>query len=140
MEVAQYRSQHYYIFGQVQSPGAKLYTGRDMLLKALADARPTFLAWRSRIRVVRPSEDGESDKIITVDLDKMVRSGDTSQNILLQEGDIVEVPPTPLAWIGLRVRELLYPVDPLINAYVRPTDVYAASDEYRGGFNDIEGE
>ncbi|MBU0638077.1 MAG: polysaccharide export protein [Planctomycetes bacterium] len=134
VEVTAYRSQHYYIFGQVASPGAKPFTGRDTLLKALARAQPTFLAWRSQVRVVRPSPDKQARKTIVVDLDKMVRTGDVRQNVLLQEGDIIEVPPTPLAWIGLRVRELLYPLEPAVRAYNLPARTIDSTEDYREGW------
>jgi polysaccharide export outer membrane protein len=134
VEVTGYRSKYYYVFGEVTSPGAKRYTGRDTFLKALADARPTFLAWRSQIRVVRPSPNEESRKTIVVDLDEMVRTGDVSANFLLQEGDIIEVPPTPLAWLGLRVRELLYPLEPALRTYQQPTDYIRANRVYRDEF------
>lgn len=134
VEVAGYRSQQYYVFGEVSSPGPKPYTGRDTLLKALAKAAPTFLAWRSQIRVVRPDPDGGASKIIVIDLDKMVHTGNTEQNVLLQPGDIIEVPPTPLAWVGLRVRELLYPVSPALRAWSNPVQAMDTYDEYdRGG-------
>jgi polysaccharide export outer membrane protein len=140
VEVGSYRSQSYYVFGEVSGPGPKPYTGRDTLLKALADARPTFLAWRSQIRVVRPAPDGGPSKIIVVDLDRMVRTGEADQNVLLQPGDIIEVPPTPLAWIGLRFRELLYPVSPAIEAYTSPLEVLRTNDEYgsRGARNSVD--
>jgi len=130
VEISDYRSQNYYVFGEVGNPGARPFTGRDTLLDALARARPTFLAWRSQIRVVRPGPNDDSRKTIVIDLDKMVRSGETDQNILLQPGDIIEVPPTPLAWVGHRMRELLYPIQPAVQAYTRPADVIDANDTY----------
>jgi polysaccharide export outer membrane protein len=130
VEVSRYSSQFFYIFGEVSRPGARPYTGRDTLLKALAEAEPTFLAWRSQIRVVRPGPDEESRKTIVVNLDKMIRSGKTEQNILLQPGDIIEVPPTPIAWLGHRVRELLYPLQPAVEAYARPARAIDAYDTY----------
>ncbi|MCH7526129.1 MAG: hypothetical protein IID39_01710 [Planctomycetes bacterium] len=40
----------------------------------------------------------------------MIKTGDTRMNILLEPEDIVYVPPTPLAWLGLKIQELLFPV------------------------------
>ncbi|RMF78590.1 MAG: hypothetical protein D6744_09970 [Planctomycetota bacterium] len=131
VDVARFASQHYYVFGEVVRPGPKLFTGRDTLLRALAEARPNFLAWRSQIRVVRPSPESGETKTITVDLDAMVARGDTSRDVLLQPGDIIEVPPTPLAWVGLRVRELLYPIEPIVDTYTRPARALAAYDYYQ---------
>lgn len=133
VEVNRFRSQFYYVFGEVASPGAKPYTGRDSLLKALAEAGPTFLAWRSQIRVVRPAPDPQLGTTLVVDLDRMIRTGKTDQNVLLQPGDIIEVPPTPLAWVGLRVRELLYPMAPAIEAYTDPAQAIRAHETYTGG-------
>jgi polysaccharide export outer membrane protein len=130
VEVAGFYSQQYFVFGQVDNPGPKPFTGRDTLVKALANAHPNFLAWRSQIRVVRPDPDGEDSKVIIVDLDDMVRNGDTTRNILLQAGDIIEVPPTPLAWAGLRIRELLYPVTPAVRLWDHPAEALETYDEY----------
>jgi polysaccharide export outer membrane protein len=132
VEVNEYSSQSYYVFGEVQRPGPKPYTGRDGLLRALAEAVPTFLAWRSQIRVVRPSPTGEDSSVIVVDLDRMIRTGKADQDVMLQPGDIIEVPPTPLAWIGHRVRELLYPIEPAVSAYVRPAEAMRAHHTYEG--------
>ena len=134
VEVNQYLSQWYYVFGEVSRPGAKPFTGRDTLLRALAQASPTFLAWRSQIRVVRPGLDPDEGRVIVVDLDKMIRSGKVDQNVLLQPGDIIEVPPTPLAWVGHRVRELLYPVAPAIQAYTAPAQAINAQRIYEGNY------
>lgn len=131
-------------YGTVGRVGVKMgrgeirpYTGRDTLLQALAQAGPTFLAWRSRIRVVRPSPEEGSTKTIVINLDQMVRAGETTQNVLLQPGDIIEVPPTPLAWVGHRVRELLYPMAPVIGAYVGPSQAVEAYSIYQdAGGND----
>lgn len=104
-------SKRFYVFGEVGGPGPFRYTGRDTLLQVLAAARPTFLAWRSQIKVIRPSHEEEKRRVMTVDADRMMREGKLDQNILLQEGDIVYVPPTPLAWVALRLRELLWPFE-----------------------------
>jgi protein involved in polysaccharide export with SLBB domain len=134
VEVAGYNSQFYYVFGEVSGPGAKRYTGRDTLLKALADAQPTFLAWRSQIKILRPSVTDEDRKTIIVNLDRMLNGGDLTNDILLQEGDVIQVPPTPLAWVGLRVRELMYPVEPVVNAYNMPTGPMQTTQTYQDGY------
>jgi len=120
IHVTDTHSKKYYVFGQVSSPGPQPYSGRDTLLDALARAQPTFLAQRNRIKVTRPSPTPGEQRQFTVDLDKMIRSGDTRCNVLLAEGDIVYVPPTPLAWVGLRVRELLYPIGPAMSIAGQP--------------------
>jgi polysaccharide export outer membrane protein len=130
VDVAQYASKYYYVFGEVYGPGPKPYTGRDTLTMALASARPNTFAWRSRIRITRPGPDAQRRATIIVDLDEMLRTGSTDQDILLQEGDIIEVPPTPLAWVGHQVRALMYPVSPVLNAYETPADFMDSTDTY----------
>lgn len=113
-------SKHYYVFGQVGHEGAYPCTGRDSLLSALALAQPTFIAHKSKIKVVRPSETDEKRQVITVDAERIMKKGKLEENILLQEGDIVYVPPTALGWVGLRFSELLYPVQPVASVAFMP--------------------
>lgn len=130
VRVAAYRSKHVYVFGQVGAAGAYPFTGRDTLLHIISRAQPTFLAWKAQTKVIRPSPDKQSVHEIVVDVDRMVENGDTSRNFIMQEGDIIYVPPTPLAWVGLRVRELLYPVAPVAQAVIAPAAVKASVDVY----------
>ena len=111
VRVVAFQSKEYYVMGEVSFPGAKLYTGRDTVLSALAEARPTILAWLDRIQVIRPSSDKNvKPKIFEIKFDPMVAHGDTSKNVLLQEGDIIYVPPTVLAAISMRVEEVIRPI------------------------------
>jgi len=106
-----YRSKVYYVLGQVYLPGPKAYTGRDTVLRAIAEARPNPMAWVKRIQVVRPSSDKNvKPKIFEVNLYRMAKHGDTSKNVLLQEGDIVYVPATVLAAIALKIEEFIRPI------------------------------
>ena len=111
VRIATYRSKVYYVLGQVYMPGPKMYTGRDTVLSAIADARPNPMAWVERIQIIRPS-DNELIKpeIYEVNFERMRVHGDTSKNVLLQEGDIVYVPPTILATLALKVEEVIRPI------------------------------
>lgn len=130
VSIAGYRSHFYYIFGEVAQPGPRPYTGRDTLIRALAQASPNTFAWRSQIRITRPGATAEERSTIIVNLDEMLASGRDDQDVLLQPGDIIEVPPTPVAWVGHQVRALLYPVSPILEAYEAPADFLEANDEY----------
>ena len=111
VQIVTYKSKYYYVLGQVFFSGPKICTGRDTVLKALAAARPTTLAWTERIQVVRPSSNPNAvPKIFELNYERMIAHGDTSKNVLLEEGDIVFVPPTVLAAIGLKVEELVSPI------------------------------
>ena len=105
------KSKVYYVLGQVNSPGPRLYTGRDSVLTAISSAEPNPMAWIDRIQIIRPSKDENvRPAIFELNFDKMMAHGDTTQNVLLQEGDIIYVPPTILGWIALKVEEAIRPI------------------------------
>ena len=155
VQVGSYASQFYYIFGQVGGAGPRVWTGRDTLLDALARARPTNLGWAERITVTRPSrphvggyyqeapkvfgkyrrcgihvpEEGNEPTIMLFNLEAMSRNGDMSNNILLMPNDIIYVPPTPLAWIGLTIQRLMFPISPITSAMGVPYQVDRAQNQ-----------
>jgi polysaccharide export outer membrane protein len=105
------RSKFYYMIGQVQDPGTKIFTGRETTLSAIARAVPTNLAWKDQVQVIRPSIDPtQPSKVFALDYRKMSEQGDMTKNVLLQEGDVIYVPPTILATIGLTVQEIVGPI------------------------------
>lgn len=112
VRVSKFASKYYYIEGQVAFPGPRVLTGRDTVVNALSAAQPTVLAWRQKIQVLRPSADPEKQKpmIFEVNIEDIVMKGDVSKNVLLQEGDIVYVPPTVLAAIAMKIEEFVRPI------------------------------
>ena len=106
-----FQSKNYYVLGQVLRPGRKMYTGRDSVLDAIAEAQINPMAWEERIQVIRPS--GIADippRVFEIDFKSMQIHGDLRHNVLLQEGDIIYVPPTPAASIALVIEEVMRPV------------------------------
>jgi polysaccharide biosynthesis/export protein len=121
-------SKRFYVFGEVARPGAYHYTGRDSLLYVLSQTQPTRIAWKSQVKVIPPSHDEEKRQIMTVDADQITERGVLAQNVLLQENDIVYVPPTPFSWIGLRIQEALWPVSPMLGAVQTPATISSGID------------
>jgi polysaccharide export outer membrane protein len=118
------RSKFYYMVGQVQDPGAKFFSGRETTLSAISKSVPTNLAWKDQVQVIRPSIDPtQPSKVFALDYRKMSEQGDMTKNVLLQEGDVIYVPPTILASIGLTVQEIVGPILSGSSAYnaVAPT-------------------
>jgi len=111
VRVTAMESKTYFVLGQVFSPGRKLYTGRDTLLSALADAQLNPMAWKQKIQVIRPSEvENIKPRVFEVNYNWMAVHGDLRKNVLLQEGDIVYVPPTPLAAVAMVIEEFIRPI------------------------------
>ena len=124
-----FASKKYYVYSRGGTT-ARPYTGRDTLFDAVAPLAGDFRAWTSRVSVIRPSHGETPVRTIMVNVDKMVKNGDFSKNILLEPDDIVRVPPTPLAWFADRIRELIYPAAPALQAYRTPADFYNADQAY----------
>ena len=113
VDVTDFQSKKYYVFGQVFAPGVKPYTGRDTLVKVLADAGLNEDAWPQKVVLIRPHEDQNVRQKVTVDLKQMYESGKADQNYLLEEGDLVYVPPSPLAEFRMTFEKLLAPIVPM---------------------------
>jgi polysaccharide biosynthesis/export protein len=111
VRITAYQSKVYYILGQINAPGPKVYSGRDTVLTAIAAAQPNPMAWLERVQVIRPSADKSvKPKIFEVNFDRMSAHGDTTKNVLLQEGDVIYVPPTVLAAIAMKIEEVIRPI------------------------------
>lgn len=106
-----YQSKRYYVVGQVFRSGPKVFTGRDSVITALTTAQLNPMAWKSRIQVIRPS--GRQDtppKIFEVNYTWMTKHGDLRKNVLLEEGDIIYVPATPLAAVAMAIEQVMRPI------------------------------
>ncbi len=128
--ITNYASKKYYVFNESGAGGYVPYTGRDTILDVVAGAGTSFLSWTSHVEVTRPHPTEEGRRVIRVDVEKMLKTGDTSANILIEPDDIVRIPPTPVAWLGFKIRELLWPISPVLEAYTQPARVAAAKDVY----------
>jgi len=127
-----YQSKSFYVLGQVYLPGPKIYTGRDSVLSALAEAQPNPMAWLERVQVIRPSADKNvKPKIFELNFDRMAAHGDTSKDVLLQEGDIIYVPPTVLAAMAMKVEEVIRPI---ARAFAGVNIVQSGGQRYVGGY------
>lgn len=136
VRVLNYASKKYYVCGQVSAPGPKPYTGHDTLLDAVLKSGITFLSWTSRVKVIRPAHDDTPVRNLEVNVDDMIKKGTWTQNVLLEPDDVVYVPPTPIAWLGQRVQEALFPVSPVVQAYRTPAHFMDVQEYYE---DDVDG-
>jgi len=123
VQVARFASKKIFVFGEVAGAGPYTYYGANTVLRTLAEAEPTRIADTSRIQVLRPNADGSLVRKMTVDMNKMVKSGDTTLNAVLEEGDIIYVPPTPFASVGLAFQQILLPFQPMAATIRGPNDI-----------------
>jgi len=123
VHVRVFASKQIFVFGEVGSPGPYPYHGRNTILEMMSHAQPTRLADPSRVQILRPSADGEVRRRMTVNLDEMVKRGDTSLDAVLEEGDIIYVPPNPLAAVGLGFQQLLLPLQPAAATVKGPAQI-----------------
>ncbi len=102
------RSKFYYVFGKgINSAGARAYTGRDTVIRALAEAGLNENGWPEKVHVSRPIKgDRTTPETVIVDFTQVFERGDLSQNFLLEEGDILFVPDSPLHAFGATVGQL----------------------------------
>lgn len=139
VRVVGYKSKKIFVFGEVSWPGPYNYDGANTILETLSRAQPTRLANPSKIQVLRPNADGELVRRMTVDLNRMVKEGDTLLDAVLEEGDIIYVPPTALAAIGLGFQQLLLPFQPIAQTVAGPAEIqYEARGDANYGPRDIE--
>jgi len=119
VRVVALRSKRYYVFGQVNLPGAQMYSGRDTVIGAIALAGgPNVLAWLERVQVIRPSRDENvKAKIFEINFDRMSAHGEASKDVLLQEGDVIYVPPTILAAAAMKIEEVIRPIARAFSGY-----------------------
>jgi polysaccharide export outer membrane protein len=111
IRIISFQSKKYYVLGQVAAPGPQVFSGRDTVFGALALTQPTPQAWIDRIQVIRPSRDKNvKAKIFEVNWDRMAAHGEQSKDVLLQEGDVIYVPPTIFAAAALKIAEFIQPL------------------------------
>lgn len=131
VRVLAHESKKIFVFGEVSNPGARPFTGRDSLLSVLGTCRLNRGAWGAQVKVIRPGPSEDERHEIVVNVDRMMQTGDMRHNVLLQEGDIIFVPPTPLAWLGQRIDDVLHPLAGAGELYSEPATFIGATDFYR---------
>ncbi len=121
VEVTGFNSKVYYLAGETAA-GRQPYTGKDTVLDAIIGRIPRT-AWPEYCVVIRPNEEPQLIRRMTINLRDMYERGDLRYNAVLEEGDIVYIPINPLAAVGVVVQNLLQPVNPVLQAVETPSSI-----------------
>jgi polysaccharide export outer membrane protein len=107
------------VLGEVGRPSTFPLSRETRIVEAIGlVGGPRLFAAKSRIRVIRPQ--GNATQVYSVSLNA-IENGDLSQNMLLQPGDLVIVPPTVMASIGYKLSEVFFPFSTLFGFGSRVT-------------------
>jgi polysaccharide export outer membrane protein len=113
VELQSSNSRRYYVFGEVNRPGAYPLVGRVTAVDALAQANgETRLASLNSARLVRGGS--EHPQVFPLRFADITRNADASTNFELRPGDVVYVPPSTSARIGYAISLFFFPLQQII--------------------------
>jgi protein involved in polysaccharide export with SLBB domain len=109
--VRNFASQKAYVGGEVGKPGPVTLSGSETLLHVLADAGwMTPAAGAEKVVLVRRDGSGE-EKIYPVNVADLQTGHNMAQNVMVQPGDLILVPPSDAVsadrWVDQNIRQLL---------------------------------
>lgn len=127
------QGKHYFIFGEVESPGQQLFQGDLTLFEAVMKAVPkTDSGNLGRVRLIRA--DPRDPFIQYFDVSDLFARGDSTFNVHVHERDIIYVPPTMLAEFGYFLDSLLFPVKFVLTSLSSAIFSYSALQRGVGGY------
>jgi protein involved in polysaccharide export with SLBB domain len=101
-------SKFFYVVGEVGAQGPRPFKGDLTILEAVLGAGvPPYTANLGRVQLIRA--DPRDPMIIEVDITQMLRTGDSSFNVHVQELDILYIPPTILKQVADFISSLIVP-------------------------------
>lgn len=118
-------SQFVTVYGEVSAPGTFPLSSEMRISEAIGRVGGTRpFASENKIRIVRTS--GGKTQVIRVRL-KDISKGDLSTNIMVEEGDLIVVPPTGFARVGYAMQMLFFPFQPILSGASQVGAVAAGS-------------
>lgn len=111
-----------FVMGEVAKPGMFIYEGQLTLLEAITQAGgPTFYGKTSDVIIIRGDE--AKPEGIRVNFDDIVKKGDFSKNVLLQQGDIVYIAKNTVG----NIQNFISKLSPFIAMAKLPMEIYGAT-------------
>ncbi|MFH0946772.1 MAG: polysaccharide biosynthesis/export family protein [Planctomycetota bacterium] len=126
-------SKRYYVRGETTSRGEQRLIRDTTVWDALMTGGVPATADISDIRVIRA--DPRHPLIIPVDLQKMVDYGDSSDNILIREDDIIVVRPNLAGMVRDAVAMILTPLQPLLILAISVRNMQTIAESFRTNTN-----
>ncbi len=111
VSVNSFGSQQVYIGGEVLKPGAVQLNGRTSLMRVLSQAGWVTPQGSTQKIVLLRRDKNNKEKVYHIDSDKIVSGEDTGQDIIVQAGDVIMVPPLSAVevdrWVERNIRQAL---------------------------------
>ncbi len=127
------QSKVYYLRGEIAPQGVRPFRGNTTVWDALSLAQIPPTADLDDIYVIRA--DPLHPLIIPVDLEKMVENGDSSDNILVREDDIIVVNPNFAGLVRNGVLLLLQPIQPILVLGISVRNIQTIADSFQNNRN-----
>jgi polysaccharide export outer membrane protein len=89
--IKEFKSKTAVILGQIRSPGQYELRGKITFLEFVSKAGGLTVDAGSSATIKRADSENNKTNIITIDLDKLIREGDTSVNQPIQNGDTIYI-------------------------------------------------
>lgn len=138
-------SKNYFMRGETSQKGAVPFQGNTTVWDAVMKGAVLPTADLDDIYVIRG--DPKHPLVIPVDLEKMLDYGDTSDNIMIREDDIIVVNPNLAGLVKNAVELILAPIQPVVQlatqvrnletiykSFVDDTDFFVGNNSFGGGY------
>jgi protein involved in polysaccharide export with SLBB domain len=104
-----------YVLGEVEKQGVyRLDNAQDLLAAIALAGNYTDAAKEENTLIVRGYEPGKEPLVMMADVDALLRKGDLAQNIRLEDGDLVYVPPMLIGDINRWIKNIAPLLDLLL--------------------------
>jgi protein involved in polysaccharide export with SLBB domain len=128
----------FFVVGEVNQEGVRPFPGDLTVFQAvMAAGIKTRSANLGRIRVIRA--DPRDPHIIHLNLSDIIDRGDSTFNVLVQERDIIYVPPTVLAQLGYFLSDLIFPITQVLGELSKSLYFFGGYGGYGGGYGGYGG-
>ncbi len=103
--IKEYRSKKATILGQIRNPGLFELQGEISLLEFISKAGGILMDAGNKATIKRKSAGASQEDIIAIDLDQLIKEGDTSLNLSIRDGDSVYIAKADIFYVSGEVNK-----------------------------------